>query len=345
MKVTGTDLSAGQFRALGNELAIRIPAIIERAGDDVLARTEDPVLRKRALLWKIEGTAAFHQALFRPDSLGAAVETYALSVQLEDWASGSGASKYYGDLQPFIAEGARRVRREVEEHALAVVKDRASAQSRWNKIATWAHENPIDENMSTRPSLHSVLATIAANQDVGMSDAFAGITANVADLATRVDVYAWTLPKVARWQAELAGIEMTSVDPGKLAVATLQRANVLLTRLDGLISPGGVSQLSAAAATSLRGERVAVMNGIDRQRRELMEQLAREREAVLGNVDGQRLATLADLDRKIERTLQGFDGIVTRMLWRGTLAIAGLMLLGALLGYLLLRARRAPRSS
>jgi len=359
MKVTGSDITASQYRALGNELAIRIPAILEDSGDEVLARTEDPLLRRHALGWKIEGTAAFHQALFRPDALGAAVETYALSVQVEDWVGGPGGKKYFGDLQPILLDGAKQIRREVERHAQFAAKDPVEARAEWEKVASWAHENPIDENMSNRPSLHTILAKMASNQDVGMVEAFSGISANVGDLATRIDVYAWSLPKVARWQAELAAIELTSVDPGKLAVATLQRANGLLTRVDGLTSPEAVQGLSAAATSSLRIERAAVMSDLDRKLRQVSEQLSREREAILDNVDQQRQATLADLDRKIDRKidhafdrtetmrvhlLADFEGVLVRAIWRVAAAIAGLLLLAGTLGYLLLR-RALGRSS
>jgi hypothetical protein len=348
MKVSGTEISAGEFRALGNELAIRIPAILETSGDRVLARTEDPLLRKHALGWKIEGVAAFHQALFRPDALGAAVETYALSVQVEDWVTGPGGQKAFGDLQPFIVDGAHQIRHEIEGHALAVAKDEAKARGQWNKIAAWAHENPIDENLTNRPSMHTVLAKIASNQDVGLVEAFSGISANVGDLATRVDVYAWSLPKVARWQAEMAAIDLTSADPGKLAVATLQRANGLITRVDGLTSPEAVQRLSEAATSSLRSERVAVMSDVDRQLRAMSEQLSREREAILGNVDQQRQATLADIDRKLDHAfdrsetmrvhlLADLEGIVARTIWRVFAAIAALLLLAGAVGYLLLR--------
>jgi len=350
MRVTGTEVSSGQLRALGNELAIRIPAIIETSGDRMLARTEDPLLRRRALSWKIEGTAAFHQALFRPDALGAAVETYALSVQVEDWVKGPGGQRYFGDLQPILLEGAEQIRREIESHAQAVQKDPENARAIRERVTTWAHENPIDENMSNRPSLHGILVRLAANQNLSLTDAFAGITANVADLQTRMDVYAWTLPKVARWQAELAAIELASADPGKLAVATLQRADALLARVDDLGSPESIRQLSAAATSSLRNERVAVMGDIDRQRREVQDALSREREAILGNIDAQRIATLADIDKKMAygfdraeqiriHTLVDVEGILARMLWRVAAAVAGLMLIGGLVVYALLRAR------
>ncbi|HET6981651.1 MAG TPA: hypothetical protein VFI53_05895 [Myxococcaceae bacterium] len=350
MRVTGTEISSGQLRALGNELAIRIPAIIETSGDRMLARTEDPLLRRRALSWKIEATAAFHQALFRPDALGAAVETFALSVQVEDWVKGSGGQRYFGDLQPILLEGAEHIRREIENQALSVSKDPNTATASRERVAVWAHENPIDENMSNRPSIHAILVRMASNQNINLTDAFAGITANVADLQTRLDVYAWTLPKVARWQAEVAAIDLTSVDPGKLAVATLQRANALLTRADALGSPESIRQISSAATSSLRGERVAVMNDIDRQRREVQDALTRERVAILGNVDAQRIATLADIDRKIGygfdraeemrlQTLADVEGVMTRTLLRIAGAIAALMLLGGFVVYLLLRTR------
>ena len=350
MRVTGTEVSSGQLRALGNELAIRIPAIIETSGDRMLTRTEDPLLRRRALSWKIEGTAAFHQALFRPDALGAAVETYALSIQVEDWVKGPGGQRYFSDLQPILMEAAEQIRQEIESHANAVTKDPDNARAIRERVATWAHENPIDEHMSNRPGLHTILVRMAANQNLNLTDAFAGITANVADLQTRLDVYAWTLPKVARWQAEMAAIDLTSVDPGKLAVATLQRADAVLTRIDALGSPESIRQLSAAATSSLRNERVAVMGDIDRQRRELQDTLSREREAILGNVDAQRVATLADIDKKLaygfdradeirHRTLIDVEGILARTLWRVAAAIAGLMLLGGLVVYALLRAR------
>jgi hypothetical protein len=357
MRVTGTEVSSGQLRALGNELAIRIPAIIETSGDRMLARTEDPLLRRRALSWKIEGTAAFHQALFRPDALGAAMETYALSVQVEDWVTGPGGQRYFGDLQPILVDGAKQIRREIESHAQAVQKDPENARAIRERVAGWAHENPIDENMSNRPSLHGILVRLAANQNLNLTDAFAGITANVADLQTRLDVYAWTLPKVARWQAELAAIELASVDPGKLAVATLQRADALLTRVDDLGSPESLRQLSAAATSSLRNERAAVMGDIDRQRREVQDALSREREAILGNIDAQRVATLADIDKKLAygfdraeeiriHTLVDVEGIMARMLWRAAAAIAGLVLIGGLVVYALLRARaRLPSGS
>src|SRR5262245_66389909 len=90
IKATDSEATASEYRAAANSLAIRVPGLVELTGNRMLDQTSDPRLRRLALLWKIEGAAAFQQALFRPDPLGAAVETWTLANQVQD-AVGTGA--------------------------------------------------------------------------------------------------------------------------------------------------------------------------------------------------------------------------------------------------------------
>src|SRR5215470_20394667 len=57
IKASDSEATALEYRAAANNLAIRIPGLIELTGDRVLAQTFDPELRRRALLWKLDGTA------------------------------------------------------------------------------------------------------------------------------------------------------------------------------------------------------------------------------------------------------------------------------------------------
>src|SRR5262245_65417048 len=84
IKATDSDATASEYRAAANSLAIRVPGLVELTGNRILDQTSDPELARLALLWKIEGSAAFQQALFRPDRLGAAVETVARSLPIRD---------------------------------------------------------------------------------------------------------------------------------------------------------------------------------------------------------------------------------------------------------------------
>jgi hypothetical protein len=356
LKATGSEATASEFRASTNNLAIRIPGLIEQTSDRMLAQTLDPELRRRALLWKLEGTAAFQQALFRPDPLAATVETWVLAIQAQDSVDTGALRETFGPLQPIAQEGARAVTSAMDREARSVARKPEGYAKLRDFVTGWAHENPISIPFSTRPSIQPLLARIASNQEVGMVEAFGNVTASVEDLSTKLDIYAAFIPKSARWQAELAALDAARTDTGRLALATLQSAHGFFSQADTLLSAEGVKQLSGVAASSLRGERVAVLSDLDRQRLDAFDRLGKERQALLGNIDGQRLATLADLDTKLSRGLDGaealrartitdLEAVATRLLFRVALTVGALMLLGALLVWLVVRAglfRRRP---
>ena len=356
LSAADSETSALEFRAVANKLAIRVPGLVELTGDRMLARTFDPELRRRALLWKLDGTAAFQQALFRTDPLGAAVETWALAIQVQDAVESKALQDTFGNLQPIAQEGARSITAAIEDETRFIVR-RPEGFARLKEFVTqWAHEHPTSLPFSTRPSIQPLLAQIASSQQLGVMEAFGSATASVADLSTKLDIYAASLPKSIRWEAELAAIDASRTDTGRLALATLQSANGVLGRANTLLSNEGMKELSGAAVSSLRGERVAALGDIDRQRIDTLDRLGQERAAVLSGVDRQRAATLADLDAKIARGLEGaermraqtmtdVEGMLTRTLVRITVALGALMALGALLVWLVLRSgalRRPP---
>ena len=359
LNAADSEASALEFRAGANKLAIRIPGLIEQTGDQMLAQTFDPELRRRALLWKIDGTAAFQQALFRSDPLGAAVETWTLAIQVQDAVDYAALRETFGNLQPIALEGARNITAAIEDQTRFIARTPEGFGRLKEFVTQWAHEHPTTVPFSTRPSIQPLLARIASTQQLGLMEAFGSVTASVADLNTKLDIYAASLPKSIRWQAELAALDASRTDTGRLALATLQSANGVLGRADTLLSKEGMKDLSGAAVSSLRGERVAVLGDIDRQRIDTLARLGQERAAVLSGVDGQRVATLADLDAKMTRgleaaegmrarTMTDVEGMLTRTLVRITVALGALMTLGALLVWLLLRSgvlRRSPTGS
>ena len=356
IKASDSEATALEYRAAANNLAIRVPGLVELTGDRMLAQTLDPELRKRALLWKLEGTAAFQQALFRPDPLGASVETWALAIQIQDAVESGALRDTFGALQPIAQDGARTITAAIEEEARSIARKPEGHAKAKEFVTQWAHEHPIGLPFSARPSIQPLLARIASSQDLGLVEAFGSVTATVADMSTKLDIYAAALPRSIRWQAELAGIDAARTDTGRLVLATLQSANGVLARTDSLLSASGMKELSGAAVSSLRSERVAVLSDIDRQRIDTFDRLGQERAAVLSGVDGLRVATLADLDAKLARGLEGaegmrartmadLEGMVTRTLVRIAFAIGALMALGALLVWLVLRSgvlRRPP---
>src|SRR5215470_1815206 len=160
IRAGGGEATALEYRTAANNLAIRVPGLIEMTGDRMLAQTFDPELRRRALLWKIDGTAAFQQALFRTDPLGAAVETWALAIQVQDAMESENLRDTFGPLQPIAQEGARSITAAIEDEARFIVR-RPEGFARLKEFVTqWAHEHPISLPFSTRPSIQALLDQI-----------------------------------------------------------------------------------------------------------------------------------------------------------------------------------------
>jgi hypothetical protein len=52
-RVADSRIATGQLRATENALAITIPGDIETTADEIMARAEDPAVRRQALRWKV----------------------------------------------------------------------------------------------------------------------------------------------------------------------------------------------------------------------------------------------------------------------------------------------------
>jgi hypothetical protein len=166
LNAADSETSALEFRAVATKLAIRVPGLVEQTGDRMLARTFDPELRRLALLWKLDGTAAFQQALFRTDPLGAAVESWTLAIQVQDALENGALRETFGSLQPIAQEGARSITAAIEDGTRFIVRRPEGFERLKGFVTQWAHEHPINLPFSTRPSIQPLLAQIASSQQL-----------------------------------------------------------------------------------------------------------------------------------------------------------------------------------
>jgi hypothetical protein len=71
MQGANIDVSAEELRIRVRGLAGPFSGIMEEVADDFLTTTDDPDLRRRALMFKINGIPAIQRALFEQDPLAA----------------------------------------------------------------------------------------------------------------------------------------------------------------------------------------------------------------------------------------------------------------------------------
>src|SRR5262249_30946071 len=110
MRTLDARTAPGALRATENALAVSVPGEIETSADEIIARADDPAIRRQAMQWKLEAIPAYYQTLFQVDSLAAAMDTVVLAIQLEDYLSQGAGRDRFGGHQHVALEAARKNR-------------------------------------------------------------------------------------------------------------------------------------------------------------------------------------------------------------------------------------------
>ncbi len=356
MKATDTEVGRDELRAVDKALVISVPGIIETSSDEIMAKTTDPEMRSKALHWKMDAVPAFYLALFQTDPLAAGIDAWVLSIQVEEYLKTGPGRDRFGTLQPIAIQAAEQARATIADQLRAVAKKPEGFQNAQTKIEAWAHENPINGPLSSRPSILLLLAQMAGPGDSNVFGAVGDITATVGDIATRLDVYSSYILKAGRWQGELLIDDMALRDDAHQTLATFRSVKALADRLDALATPQSIQEATSFAVAAFRTERVAAMSSIDKMRVESFTYLSGEREIALASVNKERAEVMADIDRQRTLALQQVDDLrkqtftdvdrlASRVIWRTALAAAVLLLLAAALAYGVLTAVSRKRAS
>jgi len=332
MEAVGSHTSGVDLRAMDSFLAISVPGTIENAADAIKAGSPDPAVKRRALLWKVEVIPAFYQALFGADPLAAALDAWSLSIQIEQALDTETVRASFGPLQPLALEAARKIRLQIE----AAAKDTARTPEGFERakavLEKWARAHPIVGSLSSRPSILPDLARMAAGGlDISVFQVMANLPSTVADLATRMDIYAAYLPKAARWHMELAAGDLADRTDAQRVLATIESVEKLTERSNALLSPAALRDALDTATGQVRAERIAALASIDQQRVETLAYLTKERAAAVADLDRERVAFADQLDVLRTKALSDVDALTARIIRRVELAMAVLLVLAAAL--------------
>jgi len=349
MAATKTEVTARTVRALDDVLAISVPGTIETAANSVLRETSDPATRRRALRWKIEVIPAFYQALFYADPLAALLDAWALSIQLEQLLETSAAKEELGAVQPNALAAARRIQQQIATGAKDLAKSPEGFERARSTVERWAQAHPIAGPLSSRPSILPELTEKAGAIDVSVFEVVAGLPATLADVATRMDVYAAYLPKAAHWHAEILADEIADRAEVQRIEATVASVDRMTERINDLLAPSALRGALDTFRGELHSERQAVFASIDQQRLETLAYVKQERLAVVADVDRERLALRSDVDELRKSVLADLDDLAMRVIRRAAVAAAILLVLASALALgvvrLAARSRHRPEHS
>ena len=324
----GGGLSFGALRVIMRDCARRFPAVLEQTATEIAAGPTTAEQRKRLIDFKANSVPLVQSVLLQQQPVAALLDGWALLYQLRDYLASNMID------QGRRAETVRTVEGLADELAQlwAELTGRPKHGPEHARIEAWARAHPLQGSLLARESTAPLLASLTGSRDLSVREAAGSALESVQDAIARIDLYAVTLPRQARWQAEAAVQDLVGSPEVARAVESLNHAIELAEPL---------SELAADTSAIISRERAAVLADIGRERVALEGFFRDERRALAAAVASERDATLRQADGMAQGIVDQAFSRLQQVLLRAVVAALGLVLVAALCGWLLLsRGRR-----
>ncbi|NOK34386.1 chemotaxis protein [Corallococcus exercitus] len=346
-RVGRSDLSVAVMRTRVRDLARRFSGLIEALADDLALRSGSPSVAAAMLRFKANAVPAVQSTLFKPDPVAALIDTWTLLAQLEESLprTAVGASP---ELVSQAHDSLVGLESQLETEWREVTGREDVTQDR-DRVHAWAAEHPLTGPLVTRESTTALLASLTNVTGGGLRSTAASLIEDTRDLTARVDLYATSLPRQARWQAELVATDAMHAPTVQAVLAELGRTVDLLDRVGAVAAntPALIERERRAVLGALHGERLGLQEFVTGERQAVFADVGRERQAVVDALHDERVATLQQLDGLargwVDHAFDRLGPLVDRVfLWLALLLV--LLGVGGVLGGLLLtRAWRRAR--
>jgi hypothetical protein len=337
--LSARDLNA---RILTHEFSSHLTIAVERAADEISAGTDDPVIRRNALRWKIAASSASWRAASQIAPMPSLLDTWALTVQMNEYLdTGNGKSLFGGQqskavaLSAYLAGEAQSVARRVTEPQ-EFERDHAFVEE-------YAHLHPIESLEFVRASIWDAWARQSGG-NTKLVDSLGTVPEAMAEAEDLLRMYGDTAPSQVFWRAQLAAQE--SGFSSKDVQAALERLDERMARLS--VMADGTPELVHGVMGDVRKQLDVswnrMMGTIHSEGMALSATVSAERQAAMSEVDVQRAAVASDAARIAHQVISDAGDEVRRLVREALLLgiAAALVILGLpfVAGYFLGRAYR-----
>ena len=311
-KLENTVHAPEDVAATDQQIRIRMRALVEplsgmivESADRIMAATTNRLVRREALVWKLEAVPALREALFRPNAFVAAMDTWVLTIQMGNYFESGPGRAALGDAAPIAVTTCQALAAEIERVAASLMKSGDVSDAR-EFARKWAGEHPIQHSIASRESTLSRVTERELQDTFSTQEVAGNVVVTLDDLSRRLDIFSAQLLDQARWQAELFAMDQTvslGVDKAmplaENAARSVDRSVAILERL----APTLENSLTVVtqAPSLLTAELSRMTNFVQEQRLAALTQLANERVAAVRDltdtVEAERLAFVAEMDR------------------------------------------------
>jgi hypothetical protein len=292
--VKGLEMSPEELRVRVRALIRPTLGIIEEGADRIIANTSDPAVRRGGLTLKIEMTTTILAAMLRSDPVLALADAWGCVLQVQDGLSRPDLQAKYGQSAARASEALALVDKQFRDF-VASVQAGPFAEKFASAVRRWADGHPIEGALYRRPSIDSAVAELLASSGAnGVFAALGNLDETMADVMTRMDLYTMYLPRLARWEAELAADDLTRGVDAQTLGADFERLTMAIDR---------IATVAETAPDFMASERGAVLDAVRGERLRLLDAVREERLAFLEAVKKERIATLHEVEAIAQRLM------------------------------------------
>jgi hypothetical protein len=335
------DLNA---RVLTHEYSAHFIAVVGQTADQISASTEDPVVRRNALRWKIAATGQSERAATQMIPMMGLLDAWALSIQMQQYLTDGAGRALFASQQPVAVTVAATLAEQAQELA-----------RRLTTADEFKHDQQfIDDYATVHPlaSLEFVRASIVDlwTQDSGaqvrLVDSLGTVPEALANAGDLVRMYGDTGPSQLLWRAQLAAQD--SGLSGRDLQTALQRLDERMAVLSVMAdeTPKLVNRVVRDVGTRFTASWTEIMGALHTEGRTFSDTLSDQRQATVEALDAERAAVAADAAQIASQVVRE-AGEQARSFIRA--ALFGVIVLAVILlglpfaaGYFLGRARRPP---
>jgi len=298
------DFTAMELKIRLNDYAVLFRGRVENSADEIIKNTNDPDIKRNALLWKIYAITASQNAIYLADPLVAAFDIWTFCIQMRIFFTEGNGSQLFGEWQYMAIKTAEQLENEIFNLAQAT-SGTADMPNTMQFVNSWAQDNPIEDLFFIRKSTNEYFAKILGLKGYSLGETVGTLATSVFDIRQRLSIYTDQLPKQFKWQFEyLIDDYIREMD-----VEGMQEKVISLTG-----SVDRITQFIENSPQLIDSTRILTLEEINKERIETLNALHNELIILLDALRDERVATLAEINRERIETIKAFETILTKAL-------------------------------
>jgi hypothetical protein len=362
----GVGVTAEELRLRMRDGAGAYAGTIEDAANQIMEKSDDPIVRRNALMWKARAIPASQSALFQQDPLVALIDIWVLTVQMKDFFETGEGRDAFGDLQYVAIDACDLLDSTIEAAARDMATEHADFPKLRKQLNEFSRDYPIRSWSFNRESVPAHMEAFRKARAAGGLAAAGTMATDMSDLSARLGLLANQMPRQIMWETELMAdtyVTREQVDEAlsdltdiPLAVDNLRlyaedsvdqvlaEKEALFERLDE--DMGALGEVYAETLTFVSSERQALTADLKAERAILLEALRAERQIAIDTLRAERAVVMEEIRALSGSAMDDFggriEGVIDHFFLRLAQLLAVLIVILGVGGFLVLRALR-PR--